>query len=89
MRAAFLTLSLIFLPHFAISDVKHGEITIDCYCTDTFGRRVELGEAVCLHVDGRSFVAKCEMALNNPIWRDTGESCTVSRLAPVEDGQPA
>lgn len=48
---------------------------IECYCTDTVGARVELGERICLSVDGRAFLALCDMSLNVPIWRDTGEGC--------------
>ncbi len=51
----------------------------DCYCTDTNGARVELGEVICLRVDGRDFQARCEMSLNNPMWRDTGQGCMSSR----------
>lgn len=51
----------------------------DCFCTDTSGARVELGETICLTVDGRSFQARCEMMLNNPMWREVGSGCTVSR----------
>lgn len=57
-----------------------GGKVIDCYCTDTSGSRVELGETICLRVDGRMFMARCEMALNNPIWRDTGQGCVSSHL---------
>ncbi|MDV7143810.1 hypothetical protein R3X27_14075 [Tropicimonas sp. TH_r6] len=53
---------------------------IDCYCTDRAGDRVDLGEVICLHVDGRMFLARCEMSLNNPMWRQVKEGCTVSRL---------
>ena len=56
--------------------------TVDCYCTDTQGARVELGQSICLTVDGRAFMAKCDMSLNVPIWRDTGEGCLSSDLAP-------
>lgn len=49
--------------------------TVDCYCTDSSGGRVEMGERTCLSVGGRQFMATCEMSLNVPIWRDTGESC--------------
>lgn len=59
------------------SDAPGGK-AMDCYCTDTRGARVDLGQRICLFVDGRAFVALCEMALNNPIWRDTGESCSIS-----------
>jgi len=56
--------------------------TVDCYCTDTQGLRVELGESICLTVDGRAFMAQCDMSLNVPIWRDTGEGCLSSENAP-------
>jgi hypothetical protein len=50
----------------------------DCYCTDSTGGRVELGETICLTVDGRSFTAQCQMSLNNPMWREISEGCGVS-----------
>lgn len=54
----------------ALADVTGpGGKVIDCYCTDSTGGRVELGEEICLFVDGRAFIARCEMSLNNPIWR--------------------
>ncbi|WP_338023231.1 hypothetical protein [Aliiroseovarius subalbicans] len=53
---------------------------IDCYCTDTQGDRVELGEVICLFVNDRAFLARCEMSLTNPMWRDTGEGCVSSSL---------
>ncbi len=57
-----------------------GGRVIECYCTDTQGARVELGEEICLFVNGRAFMALCEMALNVPIWRDTGSGCLSSSL---------
>jgi hypothetical protein len=54
--------------------------TIDCYCTDSEGLRVELGETICLVVDGRAFMAQCDMSLNVPMWRDTGSGCISSSL---------
>ena len=65
-----------------------GGKVIECFCTDSSGNRVELGQTICLHVDGRSFTARCEMSLNNPMWRETGESCTTSRLDRVERPEP-
>ena len=63
----------------AFADVTGpGGKTIDCYCTDSQGGRVELGESICLRVDGRMFMAQCDMSLNVPIWRDTGEGCLSS-----------
>ncbi len=56
--------------------------TIPCYCTDSTGGRVELGDKICLHVDGRSFTAQCQMSLNVPMWRELHEGCVSSRLLP-------
>jgi len=47
----------------------------DCYCTDKTGQRLELGEVICLSVGDRDFMARCEMSLNNPMWRELGRSC--------------
>lgn len=74
-------------PVSAVADVvgPNGK-TIDCYCTDTQGARVELGETICLYVDGRAFMAQCQMSLNVPMWREVQDSCLSSRL---QDVQPA
>lgn len=57
-----------------------GGKVIDCYCTDRNGGRVELGEMICLQVDGRMFMAQCQMSLNVPMWREISEGCLSSRL---------
>ena len=54
--------------------------TVDCYCTDKTGNRVELGEMICLQVDGRMFMAQCQMSLNVPMWREVQEGCLITRL---------
>lgn len=61
--------------------VGPGGKTIDCYCTDKSGSRVELGEFRCLNVDGRSFMAQCQMSLNVPMWREVQASCLSASLA--------
>ena len=74
-----LILGLLATP--AVADVTSPSgKTVDCYCTDTQGARVELGETICLFVDGRAFMAQCDMSLNVPIWRDTGAGCLSSSL---------
>lgn len=84
LLCTFLLIS-VATPTFA--DVKGpGGKVIDCYCTDTSGARVELGETICLHVDGRMFMAQCQMSLNVPMWREVAEGCLSSRL---ENGEPA
>lgn len=79
MRTLTILLCLAATP--ALADVKgpNGRV-VDCFCTDTQGLRVELGETICLYVDGRAFMATCDMSLNMPTWRETGEGCISSQL---------
>ncbi len=58
---------------------------IDCYCTDTVGERRELGEEICLFVDGRAYLARCEMSLNTTMWRETAEGCPGASLVSDDD----
>ncbi len=83
MKRAILICCLFALP--AMADVKApGGKTIDCYCTDRTGGRVELGETICLQVDGRMFMAQCQMSLNVPMWREVQKGCLSSRLQSVD-----
>ncbi|MEL7164403.1 MAG: hypothetical protein AAGL96_02940 [Pseudomonadota bacterium] len=54
--------------------------TVECYCTDRAGARIELGETICLQVDGRMFMAQCQMSLNSPMWREVQPGCLSSSL---------
>ena len=54
----------------------------ECYCTDRYGKRHEIGDIICLTVDGRSYEAKCVMAQNNPFWRDLDRGCLSASLPP-------
>lgn len=89
MWKAILPFALIASPALADVTGPNGK-TIDCYCTDTSGSRVELGEFICLHVDGRMFTAQCQMSLNNPMWREVQQGCATSSLQfsqpPVDTG---
>jgi hypothetical protein len=68
---------MIALP--AVADVTgpNGKVQ-DCYCTDRNGQRVELGQTICMNVDGRMFLAQCQMSLNVPMWREIQSSCVTS-----------
>ena len=79
IRAFFLSL-LIAGPALADVTSPSGK-TVDCYCTDSKGQRVELGQTICLQVDGRMFMAQCQMSLNNPMWREMSEGCLSSELS--------
>ena len=52
----------------------------ECFCTDRYGKRHELGDIICLTVGDRSYMAKCVMAQNNPFWRDQNMGCLSSSL---------
>ncbi|MEM0906753.1 MAG: hypothetical protein AAGJ94_05265 [Pseudomonadota bacterium] len=54
---------------------KEGFSYPDCYCTDSNGSRVELGELACLTVGRRQVLALCGMSQNNPAWRTQQEGC--------------
>lgn len=60
--------------------------TVDCYCTDSSGGRIELGQRICLQVDGRMFMAECQMSLNVPMWREVDQGCLSSQVAPQVHG---
>ncbi|MGI9356892.1 MAG: hypothetical protein ACR2PF_17250 [Rhizobiaceae bacterium] len=49
----------------------------ECYCTDRYGKRHELGDTICMTVGDRTYEAKCVMAQNNPFWRDQERGCVV------------
>ncbi|MEQ9239680.1 hypothetical protein [Roseovarius indicus] len=83
MKRLALLLSLLAAP--AMADGMYNGKTVDCYCTDKSGSRVEIGEMTCLHVDGRTFMAQCQMSLNNPMWREISDGCLSSSLSePVQ-----
>ena len=74
-------LALMLLGTAAPADViGPGGRVIECYCTDSAGARVELGETICLQVDGRMFMAQCQMSLNVPMWREVQKGCLSSDL---------
>ena len=54
----------------------------ECFCTDRYGKRHEIGDIICLTVDGRSYEAKCVMAQNNPFWRDLSRPCLSASAPP-------
>ena len=52
-------------------------------CTERDANRHPIGTQLCLTVDGRNFMAQCQMSQNIPMWRKLGEGCpfvSVERL---------
>jgi len=77
MKRAILISLLIASPALADVTSPSGK-TVECYCTDKTGSRVELGQTICLQVDGRMFMAQCQMSLNVPMWREVKKGCDTS-----------
>ncbi|MEL6267323.1 MAG: hypothetical protein AAFR52_17045 [Pseudomonadota bacterium] len=57
---------------------KQGYSYPDCFCTDSVGRRVEVGQTACLTINSREVMARCEQASNLVIWRQQGEGCATA-----------
>lgn len=63
----------------------------DYYCTGPNGARFEMGEVTCLVNNSCtvSWMAKCDMSLNNPMWRKVRDGCpAASLLHRMENLQP-
>ncbi len=57
---------------------KRGFRYPDCFCTDSEGQRVEIGQTSCLQIGSTQYLARCGMSLNNPAWRRVAEGCPTS-----------
>lgn len=63
-------------PNYTPAPPKEGYSYPDCYCTDSVGKRIEMGEQACLRIGGRDVLAICDMSVNNPTWRYLdGQGC--------------
>ncbi|MEO0991966.1 MAG: hypothetical protein AAFX00_13595 [Pseudomonadota bacterium] len=72
---------LILMATPGLADIQRpGGKVIECYCTDSQGARVELGQMICLNINGREFMAQCQMSLNNPMWREVETGCPAQSL---------
>ncbi len=78
-----LVLLIALLPSIGLADANIGGKTVDCYCTDKSGSRIEMGEVICLEVDGRMFTAQCQMSLNVPMWRELNDGCLSTSVLPM------
>jgi hypothetical protein len=65
-------LAVVMIP--ALADAHN------CKCRNR-GVMFELGETSCLHVDGGSYLARCEMKLNVSSWTKIEDGCPVTANA--------
>lgn len=53
---------------------------IENYCRDANGQRREMGEIICINASCQTWLAKCDMSLNNAVWRKIQEGCPTAGL---------
>ena len=63
---------------------KEGYKYPECKCSNR-GEMLPMGALVCLTVDGKTFLARCEMSLNNPTWRRVQDGCPSARAPSADD----
>lgn len=54
---------------------KEGHSYPECFCTDSKGARVEVGQMACLTIGSREVLSRCEKARNLVIWRHQQDGC--------------
>ena len=47
------------------------------------GKLFDHGQLVCIHVDGKTRLARCGMALNNSSWIFLADGCPSARMTPI------
>jgi len=53
----------------------------NCTCRNRDGRVYQLGQSICLFVDGRRYLARCDMSLNVSSWTKLQDGCPSARLS--------
>lgn len=48
---------------------------VEYYCTGGTGERHELGEVICITASCQTWMARCEMSQNTPMWRKLQDGC--------------
>jgi len=76
------TAQLISNPNFTQPPAKDGYSYPDYYCTDSKGKRVEMGETACLITGSRRVLARCYISVNSPAWREESEGCPGGLISP-------
>ncbi len=53
---------------------------VDYYCTDASGERREMGDVICVVAGCQTWLAKCGMSTNTPVWRKVQDGCPGASL---------
>lgn len=53
----------------------------ELFCTDATGSRRELGEIICISASCQTWMAKCDVSLNNPMWRKIQDGCPTAGIS--------
>ncbi|MDL2400779.1 hypothetical protein [Rhizobium mayense] len=56
----------------------------NCYCKSKDGTLHQVGEIACMNVDGKSYLARCQMNLNVTSWSKLQDGCPVTERSPWE-----
>lgn len=67
----------VLVPSLAVALIPTLADGHNCKCRNR-GVMFELGQTSCLHVDGGSYLALCEMKLNVSSWTKVQEGCPVT-----------
>ncbi|AYG58843.1 hypothetical protein QD460_31865 [Rhizobium jaguaris] len=54
----------------------------NCYCKNKDGTLHAVGELACMTVDGKSYLAQCQMNLNVTSWSKLQDGCPVTERSP-------
>jgi hypothetical protein len=74
-RHIVLGLSLVVIAVIANAPALAGQ---DCYCKNRDGKLHTVGEVACVTVDGKSYLAQCEMNLNVTSWSKLQDGCPIT-----------
>lgn len=55
----------------------------NCYCKNRDGTQSPVGDVACVTVDGKSYLAQCEMQLNVTSWSKLQDGCPVTQRSPL------
>ncbi len=63
------------LAQFQLPTPKEGYSYPECYCRDSSGGRVEVGQTACLTIGRQQVTSRCTKVRNLTIWRHQSEGC--------------